>query len=163
MTNATSSATAPAMHQSAGDSRVIRFLGNNEITVLVSGADSGNSFSVMELVIQPRGGATALHTDRWFEVFHVLDGEVEWTLERDGRMETWVARRGETVTVPPGARHRFAGAGSVACRMLTIGPAEYESFFRALADAWEGPYDREKTPGAVGPVFARFGMQLCAA
>jgi quercetin dioxygenase-like cupin family protein len=31
----------------------------------------------MELVVQPHGGATALHTDRWVEVFHVLDGEVE--------------------------------------------------------------------------------------
>jgi quercetin dioxygenase-like cupin family protein len=163
MTNATKGAAAPAMQHATGGSQVIRFLGNNEITVLVSSAESGNAFSVMELVIQPRGGATTLHTDRWFEVFHVLEGEAEWTLERNGRMETWVARRGETITVPPGAKHRFAGAGSTPCRMLTIGPAEYESFFRALADAWTGPYDREKTPQAVGPVFARFGMELCAA
>ncbi len=163
MTNATNGTEAPITQHSVAGAQVIRFLGNNEITVLVSGAESGNSFSVMQLVIQPRGGATALHTDRWCEVFHVLDGEVEWTLERAGRIDTWTARRGETVIVPPGARHRFAGAGTAPCRMLTIGPAEYESFFRALAAAWTGPYDRDKTPQAVGPVFARFGMQLCAA
>ena len=145
------------------DARVIRFLGNNEITVLVSGAESGNAFSVMELVVQPRGGATALHRDHWFEVFHVIEGEAEWTLECDGRMETWVARPGETISVPPGAKHRFAGAGTAPCRMLTIGTPEYEAFFRALADAWTGDYDREKTPQAVGPVFARFGMEFCAA
>jgi quercetin dioxygenase-like cupin family protein len=143
--------------------RVIRFLGNNEITVLVSGAETGDAFSVMELVVQPRGGATTLHTDRWVEVFHVLDGEMEWTLERDGRLESWLARRGETVVVPSGAKHRFAGAGDRPCRLLTVGPAEYEAFFRALAAAWSGPYDRDRTPPAVGPVFERFGMQLCAA
>ena len=145
------------------NTRRIEFLGNNVITVIASAAETGGAFSVMELVVQPRGGATALHTDRWFEVFHVLEGEAEWTLERDGRIETWIARPGETIAVPRGAKHRFAGAGSAPCRMLTIGPAEYEAFFRALAAAWAGPYDREQTPTAVGPVFARFGMELVAA
>ena len=139
-----------------------RFLGNNEITVLASGRDTANAYCVMELVVQPRGGATALHTDRWVEVFYVLDGEVEWTLERDGQLDTWVARRGETVVVPSGAKHRFAGAGERECRLLTMGPPEYESFFRALAAAWTGPYDRERTPQAVAPVFEHFGMRLCA-
>ena len=151
------------MNATATDSRTIHFLGNNEITVLVSGGESGGSFSVMELVVQPRGGPNALHTDHWVEVFHVLDGEVEWTLERDGRLETWTARRGETIVVPQGAKHRFAGASDRPCRMLTIGPAEYEQFFRALGEAWQGPFDRERTPKAVGPVFERFGMKLCAA
>jgi mannose-6-phosphate isomerase-like protein (cupin superfamily) len=140
-----------------------RFLGDNEMTVLVSADESGGAFCLMELTVQPRGGATALHTDCWVEVFHVLEGEVDWTLERDGRLETWTARRGETITVPRGAKHRFAGAGTVPCRMLTVGTPEYERFFRALAAAWSGPYDRERTPTAVGPVFERFGMRLCAA
>jgi len=145
------------------EARRIRFLGNNEITVLVSGRESDGAFCLMELVVQPRGGATALHTDRWVEVFHVLDGAVEWTLERDGRLDSWIAGPGETITVPRGAKHRFAGAGDAPCRMLTVGQPEFEEFFRALAAAWTGPFDRERTPQAVGPVFERFGMQLCAA
>lgn len=144
------------------DSRVIHFLGNNEIKVLVSGEESGDNFAVMELTIQPRGGATALHTDDWVEVFHVLDGEVEWTIERDGRMDIWVASRGETICVPRGVKHRFAGAGDRPCRMLAIGIPAFEDFFRALGAAWQGPYDRERTPQAVGPVFERFGMKVCA-
>ena len=151
------------MNLATNDAHVIRFLGNNEITVLAGGRDPGATFAVMELVIQPRGGATSLHTDEWLEVFHILDGEAEWTLERDGRLDTWTAGRGETIVVPPGAKHRFAGAGDTPCRMLTIGPREYEEFFRALAAAWQGPYDRDRTPQAVGPVFERFGMRLCAA
>ena len=147
------------MTTTASDTRTIQFLGNNEITVLVSGSESGGAFSLMELVVQPRGGANALHTDRWVEVFHVLDGEAEWTLERDGSLDTWIARRGETIVVPIGAKHRFAGAGERPCRMLTMGTPEYEQFFRALADAWTGPFDRERTPQAVGPVFERFGMR----
>ena len=147
--------------ESSGDARTIRFLGNNEITVLVSGTETGGSFCLMKLVVQPRGGATALHTDRWDEVFHVLDGEAEWTLERDGRLDTWSAKPGDTITVPRGAKHRFAGAGERPCTMLTMGQPEYEQFFRALGAAWSGPYDRERTPQAVGPVFERFGMRLC--
>jgi quercetin dioxygenase-like cupin family protein len=138
----------------------IRFLGNNEITVLVSGEKTAGRYCVMELVIQPGGGATALHTDRWIETFHVIEGEVDWTLEREDRLVTWLARPGETVVVPRGARHRFAGAGSSPARMLTVGPAEFERFFRALAAAWPGPYDRDRTPAAVGPVFEAFGMHL---
>lgn len=145
------------------ENRVIRFLGNNEILVLVSSAESGGAYCIMELIVQPRGGATALHTDRWVETFHVIDGEVEWTLERDGQLVTWSAKRGETIVVPAGMKHRFAGAGDTPSRMLTIGSAEYEQFFRALAAAWEGPYDREKTPQAVGPVFESFGMRMCTA
>ena len=150
------------MTTTANDSRTIHFLGNNEITVLVSGSESGGAFSLMELVVQPRGGANALHTDRWVEVFHVLDGEAEWTLERNGSMDTWIARRGETIVVPAGAKHRFAGAGEGPCRMLTMGTPEYEQFFRALAEAWRGPFDPQRTPAAVGPVFARFGMRMCS-
>jgi quercetin dioxygenase-like cupin family protein len=112
--------------------RVIHFLGDNEIKVLVSAEESGGAYSVMELVVQPGGGATALHTDRWVETFHVLEGEAAWTLERDGNLQSWTARAGDTVVVPRGARHRFAGGGEKPCRMLTVGPAEYEKFFRAL-------------------------------
>lgn len=144
------------------DSRQIQFLGNNHITVLVSGEESGGAFSLMELRVQPGGGATALHTDRWVEVFYVLEGDVEWTMDRDGALTTWHARPGDTIRVPRGVRHRFAGSGTVPSRMLTLGKPEYEEFFRALAAAWAGPYDRERTPQAVSPVFQRFGMQLCA-
>lgn len=151
------------MTAASRDERIIRFLGNNEITVLVSGSESGGAFCVMELVVQPRGGATGLHTDCWVEVFHVLDGAVEWTLEREGRLDSWITGRGDTIVVPRGAKHRFAGAGDGPSRMLTVGPPEFEQFFRALAAAWTGPYDRERTPRAVGPVFERFGMRLCEA
>jgi quercetin dioxygenase-like cupin family protein len=145
----------------ASDPRLIRFLGNNEIRVMVPAGDTGDQYCVLELTIQPRGGATALHTDRWIETFHLVDGEVEWTVERDGRLVTWTAAPGETIVIPRGARHRFAGAGERASRLLAIGPAEFERFFRALGAAWSGPYDRERTPAAVMPVFEQFGMQLC--
>lgn len=151
------------MKSVVNDERVIRFLGNNEARVLVSGAESGGGFTVIELTVQPRGGATALHTDEWVETFHVIEGEVEWTLERDGSMDTWIAQAGETVVVPRGVKHRFAGAGASPTRMLAIGPAAFEAFFRALEAAWKGPYDRERTPQAVGPVFEKFGMRMCAA
>jgi quercetin dioxygenase-like cupin family protein len=146
----------------ASDDRVIRFLGNNEIKVLVSGTETDDAYCMLELITQPRGGATALHTDSWVETFYVLDGEVEWTLEKDGGLVTWLARRGDAIVVPQGAKHRFAGAGDGPSRMLAVGVPRFEQFFRALAAAWPGPYDKERTPAAVGPVFEAFGMRLCA-
>ena len=128
------------------DDRVIRFLGNNEANVLVPEQDTGGKFCVMEVTIQPGGGANALHTDRWIETFHEIEGEVEWTLERDGRLDTWIANAGETIVVPVGAKHKFSGAGRKPARILTVGPAEFEHFFRDLAAAWQGPYVREQTP-----------------
>jgi quercetin dioxygenase-like cupin family protein len=149
------------MTTSTEQDRHIHFLGNNEIDVLVSGADTGDRYCVLELVVQPRGGANALHTDRWIETFHVVEGQVEWTLEKNGEPVTWTAGPGTTINVPRGARHKFVGVGETPSRLLAVGPAEFEHFFRALAAAWEGPFDREKTPQAVAPVFARFGMEMC--
>lgn len=143
--------------------RTIRFLGNNEMTVLVPEATTGGAYCVLELVVQPKGGATALHTDDWIETFHVIEGAIDWTLERDGELVTWRAQVGETVVVPRGRKHRFAGAGDGPSRLLAVGPGEFERFFRALADAWQGPYDRERTPAAVGPVFEKFGMRMASA
>lgn len=143
--------------------RNIRFLGNNELNVIVSSDETGGNYCVLELITQPRGGANALHTDRWLETFHLIEGEIEWTLERGGELVTWVAKAGETIVVPPGMKHKFVGAGVVPSRVLSVGPPDFEQFFRSLAAAWQGPYDPEKTPPAVSPVFEKFGMKLCAA
>lgn len=142
------------------ENRTIRFLGNNVANVLVSGEQTDGAFCVMELITQPRGGATALHTDPFFETWYVLDGEVEWTVERDGQFVTWQAKPGELIMIPLDLKHRFAGAGETPSRMLGIGLPAFEHFFRALAAAWQGPYDRERTPGAVGPVFEKFGVRF---
>lgn len=150
------------MMAEASSERKIRFLGNNELTVLVSSEETDGKYCVLDMTIQPRGGANALHTDIWFETFHVIEGEVEWTLERDGKLDTWVARPGETIAIPPGRKHKFVGTGTTPSRLLSVGPSEFEQFFRALADAWEGPYDPARTPQAVGPVFEKFGMKMCA-
>ena len=142
--------------------RTVRFLGNNEIEVLVSSDDTNGAYCVLAMTIQPHGGATALHTDGWIEAFHVIDGQVEWTLEREGKLVTWMAGPGDTVVAPIGRKHKFVGAGDTPSHMLAVGPGKFEQFFRALAAAWVGPYDREQTPRAVGPVFEAYGMRMCA-
>lgn len=143
------------------DDRTIRFLGNNELKVLVTGDETGGAYCVLEMTIQPRGGATALHTDRWTEAFYVLEGKIDFTVERDGDLVTWTALPGESIVAPEGAKHRFAGGGDTPSRLLAMGPPEFERFFRALAAAWSGPYDRERTPGVVNPIFEAFGIRFC--
>lgn len=75
--------------------RTVRFLGNNEIEVLVSSDETTGAYCILAMTIQPRGGATALHTDEWIETFQVIDGQIEWTLERDGKLVTWMANPGK--------------------------------------------------------------------
>ena len=143
------------------DDRTICFLGNNVIRVLVSGPEIGGAYCVLEEIAQPGGGGNALHTDPFLETRYVLEGAVEFTVEREGQLETWVAGPGETISVPPGAKHRFVGAGDGPCRMLLIARPEMEAFVRALAAAWPGPYDRAETPKVVGPLFSQFGVHFC--
>ncbi len=91
------------------------------------------------------------------------DSRVEPIRDAVGRLVTWLAQPGEAIVVPSGVGHQFVGPGDAPSRVRAVGPAQFEQFFRALATAWAGPYDRDKTPAAVAPVFAGFGMQMCAA
>ncbi len=144
----------------ASGDRTIRFLGNNEARVLVSGEEADGAYCVMELLAQP-GGGNKLHTDDFTETFHVIEGDVEWTVqEDDGSLRTWRTGPGETVILPKGSKHSWAGAGDGPSRILAIGTPAWEAFFRALEEAWPGPYDREATPAAVGPVFERYGVHF---
>src|SRR5262249_89669 len=70
------------------------------------------------------------HTHDYRELFYVLDGVYEFTLDRDGALETVVGTVGSVVAIPPNLPHTFKNAGESIGRLLTVHvPAALESFF----------------------------------
>ena len=71
-----------------------------------------------------------LHRHAYRELFYVLEGSYEFTIERDGQLETIVGGAGSSVAVPPDVPHTFRSASDGPARMLFVHqPAALEEFF----------------------------------
>jgi len=105
-------------------------IGANEMTVLLSNAETDGAFSVCEYVVPPDGSAPPVHLHkRTTEVFHVLDGTFEYILDGDSHEAT----TGRTVVIEPGTPHTFAVPESAPVRLLLfIAPGGLEEYFRDL-------------------------------
>ena len=94
-------------------------------TILVSGADTKDAYTLIDMHVPPGGGPPP-HRHDFEEMFTVLEGEVEITF-RDQRS---IARAGETINVPANAPHAFRNIGSEAARLLCMcTPAGQDEFF----------------------------------
>jgi len=119
--------------------RVLRAFGD-EVTVLLSGAETDGRYSMFTTVTQPGGGPPPhrhMNEDEWFLV---LEGSAEFF--KDG---AWNAVSvGTVVYTPRGVVHSFRNAGDSPLRMLLhTAPSGFENFFaRAAAEfAKPGPPD----------------------
>jgi mannose-6-phosphate isomerase-like protein (cupin superfamily) len=85
----------------------------------------------VEAWVAPGGGVTPHRHPRMEERFDVLAGEITFTL---GRRKV-LARAGESVVVPAGARHAYRNTGAVEAHMVTDAePAlELQEFLEAVA------------------------------
>ena len=102
-------------------------------TILLSGDDTAGRFCLIDMHVPPGGGPPP-HRHDFEETFTVLDGEIELTF----RGATFVARRGETVSIPANAPHRFENVASGPARLLCVcSPAGQEAFFLAVGQMVE--------------------------
>ena len=98
-------------------------------TFLVTGAESGGSLFAMDCVLGPGGGPPPHRHLAEDELFHVYEGEVEFTVEA----ETHVIRAGCSAFIPKGAAHAYVNATVTPARMLTVyTPAGMEGWFREV-------------------------------
>ncbi len=99
--------------------------------VLVSGRDTGGSYSLMEYVVAPRPATEPVaygpHLHREIEeTFLVRQGELRFLL----RDEVTLLRTGDFVRVPPGVRHGFANvSGGPAHLLVSFHPGGFEELF----------------------------------
>ncbi len=128
-------------------------LGSLGVRFMISGAQSGGGFSLVEHPIAPRGLAAPLHR-------HTHEDEYSYVLE--GRMgadlggEIVVAEAGDLVFKPRGQWHTFWSAGDEPCRILEIiSPAGFEDYFAALLDR-----AHELEPETIAPMADRYGLEI---
>lgn len=120
----------PISFTTPGSGKVFKALGD-EVTVMLSGAQAGGAFTMVQIVTQPGGGPPP----------HCHANEDEWFLVQEGRIELW--RDGEWTEVPAGTAiflprgipHTFRNCGETPSRMIVhAAPAGFEVFFERIAE-----------------------------
>ena len=118
---------------------------------LVSGAQTGGAYFVMEALVPPGGGPPPHIHRNEDETFYIVEGESEFRLGDD----LVTARAGDFVNIPRGSVHRFCNASSEPARMiLTFTPANIEHFFEETLERALDP--SQAPPDNVAEVAARY-------
>jgi mannose-6-phosphate isomerase-like protein (cupin superfamily) len=113
------------------------------VRFLVTGAESGGRFTLLEVLIGPGMGPPPHVHRREDECFCILDGEVEITAAGDKR----TFRRGQWAFGPKDVPHTFRNPGPGAARMLVFAaPSGIEHF---LAEVGQPLPDDCTTPPPV--------------
>ena len=99
----------------------------NEVIVKITGADTGQTFEVVEENCRPGFQSRAHYHVKAYETFYVFDGAAEFKVWND----VFQAVKGSCVHIPPGVPHQVTSPTGV--RMLMIySPAGTEGMFAAM-------------------------------
>jgi mannose-6-phosphate isomerase-like protein (cupin superfamily) len=102
-------------------------------TILLSGADTAGKYDLIDMNV-PHCGGPGPHRHDFEEMFHILDGELEFTFRGEKR----VVRAGMTVNIPANAPHFFTNKKDGRARMLCMcTPAGQEEFFLRIGTSVE--------------------------
>jgi quercetin dioxygenase-like cupin family protein len=111
-----------------GEGKTVLVGGADFITYMVKSDESDRSFFCFEASSSP-GFGPPLHTHSYRELFYVVEGVYEFTVE-DGEMRTIQGRAGTVVAVAPDVPHTFRNVGDTQGRLLFVHmPAALEEFF----------------------------------
>src|SRR3954447_3483348 len=99
----------------------------NEVIVKITGADTNQTFEVVEENCKPGFQSRAHYHIKAYETFYVFDGAAEFKVGDD----VFQAVKGSCVHIPPGVPHQVTSPSGV--RMLMIySPAGTEGMFAAM-------------------------------
>lgn len=102
------------------------FLLGDTYTTLLTGAQTGGAFSLLEALVPPRTGPPPHRHNAEDETFVLLEG----TLEIHVGDDAYRAEAGAVVLVPKGTVHHFANVGEGLAKMLFLySPAGMEGMF----------------------------------
>ncbi|MEN0053403.1 MAG: cupin domain-containing protein [Mucilaginibacter sp.] len=115
--------------KSAEEGTIISMAGNT-YRMLVTGAETGGAFAVMDFLIPPGGGPGPHAHPDFQESFYVVEGEIEFKSEAG----TYIAKKGAFVTIPKGGIvHQFKNKTDKSAQMTcTVVPAGLEDFFMEI-------------------------------
>jgi quercetin dioxygenase-like cupin family protein len=105
-------------------------------TFLVTGEESGGAMFAMDCLLGPGGGPPPHRHLAEDELFHVYEGQVEFTVEGT----THVISPGGSAFIPKAAAHSYLNATDTPARMLTVyTPAGMEGWFREVCTPVSDP------------------------
>jgi mannose-6-phosphate isomerase-like protein (cupin superfamily) len=111
------------------EGRTLLVGGSDYVTYKVTSAETDQSYFCFEVSAAP-GFGPPLHRHGYRELFYVVEGAYEFTIERDGETEAIVAEPGTTVGMDPYVAHTFRNCGTGQARMLNVQfSATLEPFF----------------------------------
>jgi mannose-6-phosphate isomerase-like protein (cupin superfamily) len=130
-------------------------LGSIGVRFMIDGAETGESFSLVEHPMPPRRLAAPLHKHtREDEYSYVLEGSMGAVLGDD----VVFAEPGDLVFKPRDQWHTFWNAGDEPARILEIiQPAGFEKFFDALVDEVQAGSPDPQKLAALG---AQYGLEM---
>jgi quercetin dioxygenase-like cupin family protein len=100
-------------------------------TVLLSGAQTAGKYCLVDMAV-PHCGGPGPHRHDFEEMFHLLEGELEFTFRGDKQ----IVKQGMTINIPANAPHFFTNPHGRRARMLCMcAPAGQEEFFMAIGTA----------------------------
>jgi quercetin dioxygenase-like cupin family protein len=118
-----------------GEGRTLLVGGGDYVTYKVRSAETDGAYFCFEVSTTP-GFGPPLHTHTYRELFYVLEGEYEFTLQRGDQAETIVGSAGTSISIPPNVPHTFKNATDGPSRLLFVHqPAALESFFEEFGVA----------------------------
>jgi quercetin dioxygenase-like cupin family protein len=147
------------------EGRTLLVGGGDLVTYKVRSAETGGAYFCFEVSTTP-GFGPPLHSHEYRELFYVVDGEYEFTLERDGALETLTGAAGTAVAIPPNVPHTFKNASGGPARLLFVHePAALEEFFEEFGapvdDSGRGPADvAPPEPHAMVAALERNGVHV---
>jgi quercetin dioxygenase-like cupin family protein len=148
-----------------GEGRRLLVGGGDYVTYKVASAETERAYFCFEVSTTP-GFGPPLHRHEYRELFYVLDGTYEFTLEQDGHLETLVAGAGTAIAVPPNVAHTFKNATGATARLLFVHqPAALEEFFEEFGvpvdDAGAAPGELDPPDfGAMAAALERNGVSI---
>jgi mannose-6-phosphate isomerase-like protein (cupin superfamily) len=111
------------------EGRTVLVGGADYITYKVRSGETDGAFFCFEASSSP-GFGPPLHSHGYRELFYVLEGSYEFTIEEQGEQRRILGRPGTAVSVDADVPHTFRNAGDSQGRLLFVHmPAALEEFF----------------------------------
>ena len=115
--------------------------GTMNISILLTGENTGGAFSLMETVARP-GTEPPYHMhQREDEIFYITEGHVSVMV--DGVVHECFS--GQAIFLPRGVPHTFRIRSEIARAVLVVTPAGFEKYFQAVgkpATSFDPPTER---------------------
>jgi quercetin dioxygenase-like cupin family protein len=136
------------LHVRAGDGAAYNLIGEL-ITFKITSAETGDTFSITELLSQPQAGPP-LHTHPAAEAFIILEGEFEFSGLDQGEPYTIRATSGDMVYIPGSAPHTYKTVSPISGKAFgVLAPGgEMERFF---AEVGTPASDASSSSAPAGP------------